>query len=90
MKLIATTPILYFAHQYQIGDELPLRDQVMVNAWLNAGTAKWLDDNQEQEVPTERPKARMVTARPGQIGISTTGNEEDLTGRIPDSPERHV
>lgn len=90
MKLIATTPILYFAHQYQIGDELPLRDQVMVNAWLNAGTVKWLDDSQGQEVPTERPKARMVTARPGQFGMSTLGNEEDLVGKVPDSPEHHV
>ena len=29
MKLIAKVPILYFAHLYQIGDELPLQDQTI-------------------------------------------------------------
>lgn len=90
MKLIAKVPILYFAHLYQIGDELPLQDQTMVDAWMEAGTAERLEDGQEQKKPAKRPKARMATARPGQIGISTTGNEEDLAGRIPDSPERHA
>ena len=63
MKLIAKVPILYFAHLYQIGDELPLQDQTMVDAWLEAGTAERLKDGQEQKKPAKRPKARMATAR---------------------------
>ena len=90
MKLVAVYPILYGARQYEVGDELPLQSQTMVDAWLKAGTAERLEDGQEQKKPAKRPKARMATARPGQIGISTTGNEEDLAGRIPDSPERHA
>lgn len=87
MRLIAKVPILYFAHLYEVGDELPLQNQTMIDAWLEAGTAERLEDGQEA---AKRPKAKMATARPGQIGISTTGNEEDLVGRIPDTPARHV
>ena len=82
MRLIAKVPILYFAHLYEVGDELPLQNQTMIDAWL--------EDGQEVKKPAKRPKAKMATARPGQIGISTTGNEEDLAGRIPDTPARHV
>ena len=42
MKLIAKVPILYFAHLYEVGDELPLQSQTMVDAWLKAGTAERL------------------------------------------------
>ena len=31
---------------------------------------------------------QMLTAQPGQIGISNSGNEDDLAGRIPKSIER--
>lgn len=34
------------------------------------------------------PRAQMLTAQPGQIGISNSGNEDDLAGRIPKSIER--
>lgn len=90
MRLIAKVPILYFAHLYEVGDELPLQNQTMIDAWLEAGTAERLEDGQEVKKPAKRPKAKMATARPGQIGISTTGNEEDLAGRILDTPARHV
>ena len=90
MRLIAKVPILYFAHLYEVGDELPLQDPPRVDAWLEAGPAERLEDGQQQTQPAKRPQARMAPARPGQIGISTTGNEEDLAGRIPDSPERHA
>lgn len=40
-KLIATRPVLYLGRIYAVGEYLPLNNQVMINAWLNAGSAKW-------------------------------------------------
>lgn len=84
MRLIARKPILHLSRQYMPGDELPTSDTTMMQAWIDAETAFWKDD----EEATKPKKAKMVTAMPGVSGISTTGNEEDLAGRIPDSPER--
>ncbi len=39
--LIATRPILYLAKQYKAGDRLPLNNQEMVEAWIEAGSAAW-------------------------------------------------
>ena len=78
MRLIAKVPILYFAHLYEVGDELPLQNQTMIDAWLEAGTAERLEDGQEVKKPAKRPKAKMATARPGQIGISTTGSFKSI------------
>ncbi len=82
MKLVAVYPILYGARQYKVGDELP--DSEMKQTWLDAGTATLVED--EPEAPA--PRAQMLTAQPGQIGISNSGNEDDLAGRIPKSIER--
>ena len=82
MKLVAVYPILYGARQYEVGDELP--DSEMKQTWLDAGTATLVED--EPEAPA--PRAQMLTAQPGQIGISNSGNEDDLAGRIPKSIER--
>ena len=41
MELVATYPILYRSHQYEVGDSLPADDESMVQAWLDAGTAVW-------------------------------------------------
>lgn len=56
-KLIAIYPILYRAHQYKVGDELPTQDAEMVKAWLEAHTAEW-----------ERGKAPMETAAEAEEG----------------------
>lgn len=82
MKLVAVYPILYGARQYEVEDELP--DSEMKQTWLDAGTATLVED--EPEAPA--PRAQMLTAQPGQIGISNSGNEDDLAGRIPKSIER--
>ena len=74
MKLVAVYPILYGARQYEVGDELP--DSEMKQTWLDAGTATLVED--EPEAPA--PRAQMLTAQPGQIGISNSGNEDDLAG----------
>ncbi|MGG7200757.1 hypothetical protein ACQPUL_08420 [Clostridium butyricum] len=40
-KLIALYPILFEARQYNIGDELPVNNVLMVEKWLSAETAEW-------------------------------------------------
>ncbi len=82
MKLVAVYPILYGAHQYKVGDELP--DSDMKQTWLDAGTAVMVEDEPASKVP----KAQLMTAQPGQIGISNSGNEDDLAGRTPQTIER--
>ena len=33
MELVATYPILYRSHQYEVGDSLPADDESMVQDW---------------------------------------------------------
>ena len=49
-ELIAKCPILHLAKLYQAGDKLPTSDPVMLQAWLDAGSAEWQKDP-EDEVP---------------------------------------
>jgi len=39
--LTALRPILYLARQYKVGDSLPVNNQEMVEAWIEAGSAEW-------------------------------------------------
>ena len=53
--LIAKRPILHLAKLYHVGDELPTSDPVMLNAWLDAGSAEWQKDPTEvEEVPADK------------------------------------
>lgn len=85
-NLKAVRPVLYLAHQYGIGDTLPVADGSMVNAWLEAGSAVWTED--EAQAPA--PKAKAVTAPSGMPGISSDGDTEALTGKITPKPERET
>lgn len=85
MRLVATRPVLYLAHQYSAGDSLPVNDQPMIEAWLEAGSAAWKD---EDDTPKTQPKAKPATAQAGMPGSSSTGDENDLIGRITETPER--
>jgi hypothetical protein len=78
-------PVLYRSVQYEAGDALPADDQDTVAAWLEAGSAKWLDD-EGAEAPA--PKAKRKTAQPGLTGTSSDGKHDSLVGRIPDEPRR--
>lgn len=78
-------PVLYRSKQYEAGDALPADDQDTVAAWLEAGSAKWLDD-EGAEAPA--PKAKRKAAQPGLTGTSSDGDHEALVGRIPDEPKR--
>lgn len=82
MELVATYPILYRSHQYEVGDSLPADDESMVQAWLDAKTAIWQDD-------TSQVKAKPVTAQAGLAGQSPNGETgENLVGRVPKTPAR--
>lgn len=84
MMLIALRPVLYHAHQYGIGECLPVNDTEMTKLWIAAGTAVWKNED-EPEKPTA--KAVPVTATPGMPGMSETGTD-DLIGRIPETSVR--
>ena len=63
-KLIARVSVLYLSRLYKVGDELPTSDPVMVQAWLEAGSAVW----ESGEAPAKKPTAKPVTAEPGLPG----------------------
>lgn len=42
-KLIAKRPILYGSRMYETGDTLPANNERMVNAWLAAESAEFID-----------------------------------------------
>lgn len=53
--LIAKRPILHLAKLYHVGDELPTSDPVMLDAWLDAGSAEWQKDPTEvEEAPADK------------------------------------
>lgn len=83
-KLVAIAPILYKAFQYEVGDVLP-DDTPMTETWLENRAAVWKEDDEQ---PKKAPKAIPMTAEPGMPGLSTTGNPDDLVGKIPKSPLR--
>ena len=77
MELVATYPILYRSHQYEVGDSLPADDESMVQAWLDAGTAVWSEGKQEKAKAT------------GLAGESKNGETpENVVGRVPKTPTR--
>lgn len=83
MELVATYPILYRSHQYEVGDSLPADDESMVQAWLDAGTAVWSEGKQE------KAKATPATATAGLAGESKNGETpENVVGRVPKTPTR--
>lgn len=77
-------PILLGARQYNAGDPLPSNNS-LAETWISNGAARWEDEIEEKATAV---KAHSVTAMPGMEGISTTGNKEDLVGRITETPER--
>lgn len=78
---LAQAYILYNSTQYKPGDELPTNNPEMLEAWLEAGTAAWVDED-----VVKNAKAQSVTAMVGLYGqavCSDSDNGEDLVGRVP-------
>lgn len=97
-KLIAKYPILYLSKQYDIGEELVANNPEMVSAWIEAGTAEWVEDEEsapdgttdeksEEELPPA--KAIPVVAEAGLAGDAVgSETDENLVGKIPKTPVR--
>lgn len=87
-KLIAQALILFESKLYEVGSELPTKNPQIVEAWVDAGTAVWIDN----DVPVEKPaKARPATAEPGLAGqalVSESEAGEDLVGKVPKTTAR--
>lgn len=84
MRLIAVYPILYRSRQYWVGEELPADDAGMVQAWIEAGTAAWVDPDAPKP-----PKAKPAAAEAGLAGESQNGEtDENLVGKVPKTPTR--
>ena len=86
-RLIAAVPILAGNKQYLPGDELPTEDAAYVAAWIEAGSATWED---APAAGQKHSKARLLTAKPGRAGISSTGSPDDLVGQVTETPERKL
>ena len=86
-RLTAQTSILFESKMYKPGDELPVKNPAMVEAWLEAGTAVLIDDEQKKAPAKARPR----TAEPGQPGVavhSESENGEDVVGKVPKTNSR--
>lgn len=84
MRLIAKSHILYDNVDYIPGDELPECD--LSEMWVASGSAFYENEEQEEK---ELPKARLLTATPGRVGVTTDGEGcESLIGKVPISDVR--
>lgn len=72
--------------RYRPGDFLPA-DHPDAAAWVEAGSAKWVDANY---APPKYPKATPAVATAGLPGLAIGGEAtgDDLVGRVPDTPKR--
>lgn len=76
--LTAQAHILYESKQYRPGDILPANNEIMVGAWLAAGTAAWVAEKPAAVI------AKPVTAEPGVPGDAIAPEtEENLIGKVP-------
>ena len=62
-KLIAKRPILYRSKQYEIGYQLPADNETMVDAWLEAESAEWVDEATDAHEKEEKPEAKEQKAK---------------------------
>lgn len=78
-KLTARQSILFESRIYAPGEILPTKNAGMVEAWLAAGTAVWLDKDR-------KPSAKVYpcTAEPGLPGEAVASEGSDvLVGKVP-------
>lgn len=76
-ELVARQPILVDTKQYQTGDVLP-SDSPLASEWVSAGSAFWRAIGAKKKAPRAIP----VTAPIGEEGLSSTGDPNDMIGRI--------
>ena len=84
--LTAKKSILFESKVYDPGSKLPTHNAAMVDAWLAAGTAVWIDDE-----ATNKAKARPRTAEPGLPGVAAASESQDgddVVGKVPKTEAR--
>lgn len=71
-RLIAKSSVLYQSRMYSPGDPLPANDPVMRDAWIEAGTAVFADDQDEVAAGNGMPELDkdMKLATLQQIAVS--------------------
>ena len=74
------------SREYFPGDALP-SDHPDAGAWVEAGTAVWVDADKK---PPTHTKARMAAAPAGLPGKAVGGEAtgDDLVGKVPATPAR--
>lgn len=85
--LTAQRSILFENRIYAPGEKLPTHNAAMVDAWLSAGTAVWID-SEDTKAPA---KAKPRTAEPGLAGEALASESEDgenLVGKVPTTTRR--
>lgn len=86
-KLTAQRSILFENRIYAPGETLPAHNAAMVEAWINAGTAVWIDS----DTTSTKVKAKPKTAEPGLPGAAVASESEsgeNLAGKVPKTTSR--
>lgn len=85
--LIAVSSVLLDNRDYRPGDELPMHNPELVEAWITNGAAVWQDDGEEKK---HSVKAKPMTAPVGRSGDAcpSAGPDQDLVGKPPSRKRR--
>ena len=86
-KLIAKRSVLYLGRMYDAGDTLPANDQKMVTAWLNAKSAAWSgqedqESRQEDEENGQEDKMLEGHLDPDQLATMKKNALEKLAVQL--------
>ena len=95
-ELIAKASILFESKLYGVGDKLPTHNATMIDAWIEAGTAVWVEktvsEQKSEQEPEQKPvKAKLMTAEPGLAGQAVSSENEtgeNLVGKVPKTASR--
>lgn len=89
-KLIAKKTILFESKLYEVGTELPTHNKAMIEAWVEAGTAVWVEESvsTEKSVPVKAKPKTDEPGLPGQAVSSESETGEDLVGKVPKTKAR--
>ena len=84
-KLIATRSILFQNRLYAEEEQLPYYDKEIVDAWVDAGSAKWVEDSENQDAednlqpePSAPESEENVAEDNPQPSSSTPEPEKDV------------
>lgn len=77
-----TRPVLYGTTQYEPGDRVP-EGAALADAWKKTGAAS---ERPPRTFPG--PRARLVTAQPGDPVTDPSGAPAGLADKIPETPDR--